>query len=314
MDADRIPADVLGLIFSQLDLKGMVSLALTCRRFLSLFNLYSSSTLFTDNWTFEHPHNLQLSPNESTGQIVKCIITYIGLPPEFFRHEFDATNRIIKWSPWGSFRSPQDAPASAGPSFAGPSFAGPNNIFLALPRLYYVIEFTKRFSRLPIIPMSGYIDYHVIGVNALKQPHRYHVFRLICQGQEKTYIQYHRNVQKMIVASFNTHIMTSCNFFDHLGHNMLAISLEQNTASPHYCLQYSGKDGIIKQWTYSFTDDPTMLDVLSCQYPAELARVFLLSYISNMSRVDETNKDVISLDLIVHQYLSPSAIIHLYLR
>ena len=284
MDANRIPADVLGLIFSHLDLKSMVSLALTCRRFLSLFNLYPASTLFTDNWTFEHPHNLQLSPNESTGQIVKCIITYVGLPPEFFRREFDTINRIIKWST--------------------------NNIFLALPRLYYVTEFAKRFSRLPIIPASGCIDYHVIGVNTLKQPHRYHVFRLICQGQEKTYIQYHRNVQKMIVASFNTHIMTSCNFFDRLGHDVLAISLELNTATPHYRLQYGEKDGIVRQWT--FTDDTATLDVLSCQYPAELARVFLLSYISNMSRVDETNKDVISLDLIVHQYLSFRAIIHLY--
>ena len=150
MDANRIPTDILGLIFTQLDLRSLVSLALVCRRFLTFFTLCPSSTLFNNNWTFEHKHEFKINLPRKQTKMVKGVITYTGPPSDYFCNEINKTTSLMK---------------------------KPYTVIQSLPRLHHVIRFAKKFIYYPIPTVSSCVDYYVTGDNYYCDlPRRYHVF------------------------------------------------------------------------------------------------------------------------------------------
>ena len=60
MDITRFPADIWGIIFSQLDLCSMMSMAHTCRRFQEIFMTLPGATLFGDRWKFYHQYKSEI--------------------------------------------------------------------------------------------------------------------------------------------------------------------------------------------------------------------------------------------------------------
>lgn len=214
MDMTKYPADVLGLIFAQLDLKGMVSLALTCRRLLTLFSTYSASTLFPEPWTFEYKHNLRVfvgydRPDGCYRDLEGSLI-YQGPYPYKFHQEFDATQKT--------------------------------------KRLRYIFDFTKQRATSYLRHASASIDYYVIGTNGAGHPRRYHVFKLAFEHCQMMYTQYRRTGKAMFASTFEGGHMISCHFFNKKEVSVFSAYKRVNS----YLLRSHPINGRVKEWTCNY--------------------------------------------------------------
>ena len=268
MNANRIPADILGLIFARLDLRSLVSLALTCRRFLMLFSVYPSSTLFDHNWTFEHRHEFKIELPKKWTKMVSGVITYTGPPPDHFRYGLDAATHLK---------------------------GNPYMVLHSSPRLHHMIKFAKVFTHDPIPTTSSCVDYYVTGDNHYSNlRRRYHVFRLTFDGAKRMYTQYHRNGQSSIVAFFDTYRMTSCRYFNPQGINTLACSLN-GTKNAMVIRHYKKNDDLsVAVSVYDLGSNMGIGRYLSVQFPSEFSQVISFDYIEYMYMSKNRTMDIIT--------------------
>lgn len=178
MDITQYPADIWGIIFSQLDIRSIVCLALTCRRFYTLFGTMSTNALFGDTWQICHRGNINIPIDRMSSRLNRkktCqdLITYTGLVPEQFRQLFEESR--------GTTRG----------------------------RSLLLCQIASNYMTGMKLSKSSVIDYHV-----LIDEHQYHVFRLTLDYPQRTYIQFHRNGNVMIRTSYQGSTIIDCQIFN----------------------------------------------------------------------------------------------------
>lgn len=241
MDVNIIPSDILIVIFSHLDLRSIVSLGLTCRRFFMVFGSYPSSTLFGNRCQFKHTPLLSSSKAVDNYIVpgVTASLIYTGPAPSQLQHCFDGMQEE------GFQRSHQ--------------------------RLARLITLLKTSGYILFDTESCRVDY-IIDVSRS----RYHVFTLSFHDNEKRYIQYHRNGQVLVKASFESSKLLSCDFFD--VDNICRCSIRREESPPRYIVQSD-----CHQWTSGinvYTDEATAIALVMGLRPDDLPHAIMFSSIS----------------------------------
>ena len=242
MDITRFPSDIWGVIFSQLDVKSMLSLALTCRRFREIFMTLPGTTLFGDRWKFCHRYKSEIPYYDSNHNLKRKEmhgrLTYSeATQPE-----------ICQW-----FSSTQ-----------GPA------------RLRYAMAVTGGYVSKQFSMESSVVDYHIVvpGVSqrfrSPTESRRHHVFRLNFEDKKTLYTQYHRNGRVMIKATYYYYLITSCEMFNDRGKQVFSMYLNMDDRTFHF---KQGKD----EWTdgYSYYQAKTSY-MIRHHFPSYVPQVIRL--------------------------------------
>lgn len=247
MDVAQFPADIWGIIFSQLDIWSMISLALTCHRLHALFGTMSTNVLFGDTWQICHRGSMEIPIDRISPLLNRScqeLITYTGPVPEEFRQQFE-------------------------------SMRGSANGRTRLLHLTISTDMTWRN-----LPETNIIDYHIVIDEC-----RYHVFRLLidnpqmtceCRSvmwgsfrSQMTYTQFHRNGNVMIRTSYQRSTITDCQILNARGRCVFRMYLDHTDWS-----YYRERPGRKMRSSYKEPISAYIIALPNLLFPPNIPQVF----------------------------------------
>ena len=251
MDITRYPADIWGIIFSQLDLCSMMSMAHTCRRFQEIFMTLPGTTLLGDRWRFYHQYKSEIpyrNGNKNLKQkLVHGLLTYSEAIPPAIRQKFV--------------------------ELQGPA------------RLNYAEHIGKAFSSEDLLPGmrqslrfdldSGIVNYYIVvpsvpqRFQAPKKARRHHVFRMSFEGKKLIYTQFHRNGRVMIKATYQSSIMITCEMYNSRGKRVFETYLNRNDRTYHF--------GQREKWSQEFMSMSHLSSHIMSRFPPYIPQVIKLN-------------------------------------